>query len=264
MNKNKFIKLEEIVNDSISGSSEILKSINQFIIDNIKSGEDLAEAISILKNKTYLFASLQNYVDLLIPFSANKDFLGAIKFTKSHLENLQNKYRTIFTNATQILNSANSVLTISNSFTLLQVFKIWKNYGGNFQVIISESRPKDEGKVFAKSLIDCGIKVNFVTDASLNICVPEVDAIIIGADRILSNGNVINKTGSGFLALSAKYYNKPFYVFADKTKFVEADKFENKIYSPKDIWNYQNKLLQIENYLFEEIPAELITKIITD
>ena len=53
----------------------------------------------------------------------------------------------------------------------------------------------------AKELLKCGLKVDMITDAMAGIFVPKADAVIVGADAVLNNGNVINKAGSLSLAL---------------------------------------------------------------
>ena len=47
----------------------------------------------------------------------------------------------------------------------------------------------------------------------------KIDAIFIGADRIVSNGDTANKIGSSSLAIIASHYNVPFYVVAPTSSF---------------------------------------------
>ena len=49
-----------------------------------------------------------------------------------------------------------------------------------------------------------------------------VDAIFIGADRIVANGDVANKIGSSTLAIVAKHYSVPFYVAAPSSSFDDS------------------------------------------
>ncbi len=42
----------------------------------------------------------------------------------------------------------------------------------------------------------------------------EVDAVIVGADRIAANGDTANKVGTAMLAVCARHYHLPFYVVA--------------------------------------------------
>ena len=42
----------------------------------------------------------------------------------------------------------------------------------------------------------------------------EVDGVMVGADRILSNGDTANKIGTYSLAVLSRYHQIPFYVAA--------------------------------------------------
>jgi translation initiation factor 2B subunit (eIF-2B alpha/beta/delta family) len=90
------------------------------------------------------------------------------------------------------------------------------------------------------------------------------DAVIIGADSILKNGNVVNKSGSLPLAILCKEYNKPFYVISTKSKISDKQKFKPPKENPGSVWNYKNPKLTVENFPFEEVNKNLITSIITE
>jgi methylthioribose-1-phosphate isomerase len=44
-----------------------------------------------------------------------------------------------------------------------------------------------------------------------------ISAIVVGADRVVCNGDTANKIGTYQLAILAKYHNVPFYVAAPTT-----------------------------------------------
>ncbi len=94
--------------------------------------------------------------------------------------------------------------------------------------------------------------------------VKKSDAVIIGADSILKNKNVINKSGSLPLAVICKYHKKPFYVIAAKSKYSNRKKFKPVKEKGISVWDYSKEKLEILNYPFEEIDFSLITDIISD
>ena len=49
----------------------------------------------------------------------------------------------------------------------------------------------------------------------------EVSMVISGAEVILENGSILNRTGTSSLALIAYSNNKPFYVFAESYKYLK-------------------------------------------
>ena len=116
----------------------------------------------------------------------------------------------------------------------------------------------------AKELLKNGLKVEMITDAMTGIFVPKADAVIVGADVVLNNGNVINKTGSLALSLFCKHYKKPFYVLATKSKFVSKKRHEMSKENSDNIWKYIHPNLTTTNIPFEEIDKGLITKIISE
>lgn len=46
-----------------------------------------------------------------------------------------------------------------------------------------------------------------------------VDCVFVGAEAVLENGGIVNRIGTLTIAMCAKAYNKPFYVFVESLKF---------------------------------------------
>ena len=67
------------------------------------------------------------------------------------------------------------------------------------------------------------------------MCINKVDCVFVGAEAVLENGGIVNKIGTFTIALCAKAYNKPFYVFAESLKFLKRFPLEqDDIYSLLD------------------------------
>ena len=49
----------------------------------------------------------------------------------------------------------------------------------------------------------------------------QIDCVFVGAEAVLENGGIVNRIGTLTIALCAKAYNKPFYVFAESLKFLK-------------------------------------------
>ncbi|MEZ4704533.1 MAG: S-methyl-5-thioribose-1-phosphate isomerase [Bdellovibrionota bacterium] len=89
--------------------------------------------------------------------------------------------------------------------------------GKNIKVFVDETRPFLQGaRLTAWELTQENIPACLITDNMAGYLMKkgEVDAIVIGADRIAMNGDVANKIGSYALAVLAKENNIPFYVAA--------------------------------------------------
>ena len=116
----------------------------------------------------------------------------------------------------------------------------------------------------ARKLSKLNISTELITEAAMAPHINKIDAALVGADVILKNGNVVNKTGSLTLAVLCKSHSIPFYVAADKQKFSYTNKFDQKEMPPEEIWRQSNPNIKITNFYFEEINKKLITKIFID
>jgi translation initiation factor eIF-2B subunit delta len=264
MNKKQKEILDKIISDKTSGSSEILARLNKFLLSNIKDKGLITESISAVSAKLSHFAVIKNYIDELNTLLVSSNFERFTEILKDYEDDDLIKIYKIFTKIYKKLPSANTILTISKSGTILNVLKLWHKKRTNLKVIISESRPANEGKLLAKELLKQRLKVEMITDAMTGIFVPKANAVIVGADVVLNNGNVINKTGSLALALFCKHYKKPFYVLATKSKFVSKKRHKINEENSDRIWKYVHPNLTTTNIPFEEIDRGLITEIITE
>lgn len=257
-------QLEKILIDNTSGSTELLLKINNLLKKNLHNKSFIEFSIKKITQDLSHFSAIKNYLNKLEKIYSYENEKALQKFL-SEFENIEsNRHKKIFYNSLPFIINLNSVLTISNSNTLLNYFTLWREQNAKLIVTVCESRPMLEGRILAKNLLKEDIKVQLITDSEISIFINKVDAVIIGADSILPNGNIINKVGSNILAILCKIYKKPFYVVASKSKFIKRKSFIPSESKPEEIWNYHNKNLEIYNYYFEEVEKKLITKVFTD
>lgn len=89
-----------------------------------------------------------------------------------------------------------------------------QDYG--FKVYADETRPLLQGaRLTAFELSEAGIDVTLICDnmASLVMKQGRIDAVLVGCDRMAANGDGANKIGTSALAILAKEYDIPFYMF---------------------------------------------------
>jgi methylthioribose-1-phosphate isomerase len=89
-------------------------------------------------------------------------------------------------------------------------------------VWVDETRPINQGgRLTAWELLQVGIPSALITDSMAADVMAKgwVDAVILGADRICANGDVINKIGTYGLSVLAKEHKIPFYVTAPTSTF---------------------------------------------
>ena len=257
-------QLNHILNNKKLGSSELVRLLNIFFLSIKNKKPEIREAAKQAKIKLGHFEAVNNYLNTLNSILKRKNHTELINFLSEHSNQEITKVGIIFNKIYPHLKNLESVITLSRSGTVLEILKLWHKKNKRIKVVVCESRPMLEGRLMSVELADNGIKVELITDAMMGICINGVDVAIIGADTVLKNGNVVNKTGSKALAVLCNKYKKPFYVVTTKSKISKKKTFQLKKQSPNEVWDKKIKNLSVSNSYFEEIEKKLIAKIFTD
>lgn len=133
--------------------------------------------------------------------------------------------RAIGEHGAKLLQGSRSVLTHCNAGglataaygTALAPIRKLHEQGLPIHVFVDETRPFLQGaRLTAWELQQAGIPLTLITDnmAGYFMRRGDIDCIIVGADRIVANGDVANKIGTYSLAVLAKAHGLPFYVAA--------------------------------------------------
>jgi methylthioribose-1-phosphate isomerase len=160
--------------------------------------------------------------------------------------------------------------------TALGVIRAAHAAGKNISVITNETRPYLQGaRLSAWEMVQEDIPVTLVTDNMVGHLMHcrEVDAVIVGADRIAANGDTANKIGTYTVAVLAQRHNIPFYVAAPVSTFdlnitdgsaipIEERPAEEVLGYRELRWAPQG--VMVRNPAFDVTPAELITAIVTE
>lgn len=161
---------------------------------------------------------------------------------------------------------AGIVYTHSRSGTVEAAFRaLTANQGKTPRVVVAESRPGGEGIGLAQELAAAGWDVTLVADAASGLFIPDVDAVLVGADSVRPDGSVINKVGTYPLALVARAHGKPFYVLCESLKVAPAAlplTLERLPSSP--LPEAPAGAVQMDTIAFDRTPAHLVTRIITE
>lgn len=135
-------------------------------------------------------------------------------------------------------------------------------------VIVLEGRPRYEGREMARELSRHNIPVTLITDAQAAIFLSQCSAVVVGADSILANGDVLNKAGTALLGWAARGQQVPFYVLCETLKISprtwsnDLSMLEEK--EPEEVLEQPIAGVTVRNFYFDCTPHELITKVITE
>ena len=136
------------------------------------------------------------------------------------------------------------------------------------RVIALEGRPRYEGRELAKELVRHGIAVTLITDAQADIFLPQCHALVVGADTVLANGDVLNKAGTALLAWAARGHRVPLYVLCETLKISphrwtgNLAQLEEK--EPDEVLPSPIEGVTVRNFYFDRTPARLVSRVITE
>jgi len=160
------------------------------------------------------------------------------------------------------------VFTHCHSSTVTRLLAKAKAEGKNFKIICSETRPAFQGRITAKEMLELGVETTFIVDSAARSIMGSVDVIIVGADAITSEGNVVNKIGTSSIAVLANEARKPLYVVSELLKFDpetlngEFEKIEER--SGSEVWSEAPKKLIVRNPAFDVTPNKYIHGLICE
>ncbi len=117
--------------------------------------------------------------------------------------------------AAELLPARCRLLTHCNvSGELVAVAQACRDLGKDLTVIATETRPYLQGsRLTAWELSQAGVPVEVIPDGAVAqvIAGGKIDAVIVGADRVARNGDIVNKVGTYPIAVVAQRYGVPFY-----------------------------------------------------
>ena len=143
-------------------------------------------------------------------------------------------------------------------------------------VYADETRPLLQGsRLTATELMAGHIPCCLIADdmAASVMKLKQIDAIIVGADRIAANGDTANKIGTYGLAVMAQYHHIPFYIAAPFSTFDFSIQTGGEIVieerNPEEIRKINGVYsapvdVPVYNPAFDVTPATLISGIITE
>lgn len=264
--------LDQIRNDRVHGATELaimaIEGIRRAVRDF--DSEDQTELRRVAQNLVADLATsrpsivaLRNLLERLLQAVAHvvtDDFKMLVEQSCVDLLVFVQKARSrAIKNMVGLIGSNDAVMTHSISSTVRSVFLELKRAQAHNHVIVTESRPGDEGKILAEFLADIRVQTTYITEAQIDLWMPKVDKVVVGADAVLSDGSIINKCGTNLMALSARYHDVPFYVCAETFKQSASNDFELEKMDPSEL-NLNIPGVEVSNTYFERVPAELITE----
>ncbi len=178
--------------------------------------------------------------------------------------------------ATVLTHCNAGALATAGHGTALGVIRSAVEMGKKISVIADETRPFLQGaRLTAWEMVEESIPVTLITDNMSGYLMSEgnIDAVIVGTDRVAANGDVANKIGTYMVAVLANRHKIPFYVACpistidlnvangqeipiEERNFSEVTGFREVRWAPEGV--------SVRNPSFDVTPAELVSGLITE
>jgi len=237
--------------------------------------EELNEARNILFASRSTEPLMRNALRWIISQVENsgKEKVGAlaevvVSSSKRFLKDLEVSKECIAKIGAKRIRDGMVVFTHCHSSTVTHILRKAKEQGKKFEVICTETRPVFQGRITAQELLSLDIKTTFIVDSAARSFMRNVDLVIVGADAITAEGNVINKIGTGTIALLAQEARKPFYVVAELLKFDPAtlcgDYSQIEERNPNEVWKNSPEKLVIRNPAFDVTKRDFIHGVVCE
>ncbi len=171
--------------------------------------------------------------------------------------------------------NAGALATVSYG-TAVGVIRAAYEVDKDISVHADETRPRLQGvRLTAFELVEEGIPVTVSADSVAPTLIRDgkIDVIVVGADRIASNGDTANKIGTYMLSVMADKYDVPFYIAAPVSTIDfdidSGDEIEIEERAPEEVTHIQGVQIAPEgvdvyNPAFDVTPHENIDGIITE
>jgi methylthioribose-1-phosphate isomerase len=192
--------------------------------------------------------------------------------------------RAMGAHGAEMLSDGARVLTHCNAGALatagygsaLGVIRAAVESGKKIAVFADETRPFLQGaRLTAWELVRDGINTTVITESMAGplMRAGEIDAVIVGADRIAANGDTANKIGTYTVAVLAHEHKVPFYVAAPLSTIdlatPEGDRIPIEERDQREVSHLGSARLtpegaKIRNPAFDITPHRYITGIITE
>ncbi|WP_019926259.1 bifunctional S-methyl-5-thioribose-1-phosphate isomerase/methylthioribulose 1-phosphate dehydratase [Nocardia sp. BMG111209] len=177
----------------------------------------------------------------------------------------------------RILTHCNTGRLATTAFgTALGALRVLHERAALESVLVDETRPLLQGsRLTAWELAEAGIPHRLTIDsaAAWAMATGQVDAVIVGADRVTADGSVANKIGTYSLALAAHHHGLPFVVVAPESTRDPATATGGEIVVEQRAAHEITHVAGVAtapdgtavfNPAFDVTPPELVTAVVTE
>ena len=278
---------EAIATMAVRGAPAIGVAAAWGVVLAARAGDDLEEAVAVLRASRPTAVNLGWALDRMLESQAAQPPVdpAALQQLASEIEaddrrltqRLVNHGVGLLPSDCRVLHHCHTgAIATAGVGTALGVITAAHEQGLLRHAWLDETRPRLQGAALSAWELGCmGVPCTVIVDGASGLLMRrgEVDAVLVGCDRVAANGDVANKVGTYNLALVARAHGIPFYVCAPGSSIdlttVDGDAITIEERDPQEVTTLGGQRLAAPgasawNPAFDITPAHLITALVTE
>jgi ribose 1,5-bisphosphate isomerase len=263
--------VERVRKDEIGGAADTAKEVIDALANMVRDSQAQDVAGLVREVDEAVLDILRVMPSLAPPINALHRFVGTMERAQAEGASLAEMHALarVAQYGSEKVPDGGRVFMYSMSSTVWRILRTAKDQGKSFEVVVTESRPGNEGLWTVTEMAKANIPVSVSIDACIGELIPECNVVFVGADVLSSTGHALCKAGTYPSALVARAAGVPFFIAADTLKFDTATlyglPYRNEAIKRQDVLDtsFPGNARVVGN-LFDETPPELITGVITE
>jgi translation initiation factor eIF-2B subunit delta len=182
------------------------------------------------------------------------------------VERVEDGKRLAAENGADLFEDGTTVLTHDYSSTVLGAMEAAVDDGAEFEVYVTEARPRYLGRKLARTLAGMdGVETMLLTDAACGHYLPDCDRVVVGMSCIVGE-RYYNRIGTFPICATANELDVPVSVVGASSKVIDEGgfQFENEFRSPTEVMREPAEGFEVGNPAYDATPTHLLEEVVTD
>nr|BAK01674.1 predicted protein [Hordeum vulgare subsp. vulgare] len=262
-----------LINDYSTPQSAVLsRHLTQYLGLHISY---LAEIRPLSPGMGSAIRALKHEISVLPPDMSDAEAKASlVEFIDTYVqERIVLAQRAIAQHAAAKIKNGDVILAFGASSAVRGILLAAHAQGKRFQVVILDSRPRNEGRELARHLVNAGVECSYALISALSFAARGATKVLLGANGLLANGALLARAGTAQVALVAARLNLPVIVACETYKFTQTIHLDsitfNELGDPSELRTppggasaspaADKRVAPAVNLLFDVTPPEFLT-----
>ncbi len=181
------------------------------------------------------------------------------------VDEIQSSKRRAGERAAELIEDGDTLLTHENSSTVMAAFEAALAAGTEFEVYVTEARPRFLGRRTARELGPReGVDVTLIVDSAAGHVLPDCDRVFLGMNCLVDD-TVYNRIGTYPIAATAADAGVPVTVVGSSSKFIASGfSFQNTDRPASEMMHEPVDGFEVANPGYDATPTRLLDSVVTE